>query len=102
MTNGAATPSAWEPPELRTHCSTVQPFYARDAVWSPDRLTIYTATTGYRPYNIPASAPRSGPCDAVIAWDANPQAPMSTHKWINYTGCDSLYSVAADSSTVFA
>ena len=24
-----------------------------------------------------------------------------THKWINYTGCDSLYSVAADSSAVY-
>ena len=102
MTRGAATPSAWEPTELRTHCATVQPFYARDAAYAPDGKTIYAATTGFKPYNLGKNVPRSGPCDAVIAWQALNQAPFSGHNWINYTGCDSLYSVAVDATTVFA
>jgi hypothetical protein len=101
MTPGAATVSAWAPTELEQHCETVQPFYARDATWSPDGTTIYTATTGYKPYRGSTSAPRTGPCDAVIAYPAT-EIRFSGHRWINYTGCDSLYSVAADATTVYA
>ncbi|MCW2635852.1 MAG: hypothetical protein JWQ99_2219 [Blastococcus sp.] len=98
---GAAVVSAWRPTELEEHCETVQPFYARDATWSPDGKKIYTATTGYKPYAGSTSGPRTGPCDAVIAYPST-EAPITGHLWINYTGCDSLYSVAADATTVYA
>jgi hypothetical protein len=62
---------------------------------------IYTATTGFKPDGTSTKIPRSGPCDAIIAYPAT-QARFGGHKWINYTGCDSLYSVAADAQTVFA
>ncbi len=113
MTPGSATVSAWTPNELFQHCFTGQPFYAQDAAWSSDGTKIYTATTGYKPHNMPAGDfPRSGPCDAVIAYPAtetafgsrtngDPMAP-GNHLWINYTNCDSMYSVAADATTVFA
>ncbi len=113
MTPGSATVSAWTPNELFQHCFQGQPFYAQDAAWSPDGTKIYTATTGYKPHNLPAGDfPRSGPCDAVIAYPAtetafgsrtngDPMAP-GNHLWINYTNCDSMYSVAADATTVFA
>ena len=109
MTPGSATVSAWTPMELFQHCTTSQPFYAQDAAWSPDGTKIYTATTGYKPFNLPAgNFPRSGPCDAVIAYPTaettfgslNGTDP-SNHLWINYANCDSLYSVAADATTVF-
>jgi hypothetical protein len=96
-----ATVSAWSPTELYTHCATAQPFYAQDAAWSPDGSSIYTATTGFKPFDQPATGPRTGPCDAAIAWPAEPQVEFDGHTWINYTGCDSLYSVAADADTVF-
>ena len=101
MTPGAATVSPWSPTELYTHCSTSQPFYAQDAAWSPDGTRIYTATTGFKPFDAPATGTRTGPCDAAIAWPAEPQVEFNGHQWINYTGCDSLYSVAADADTVF-
>jgi hypothetical protein len=113
MTPGAATVSAWTPNELFQHCFTGQPFYAQDAAWSPDGSRIYVATTGYKPHNAGAgSTPRSGPCDAVIAYptaetafgsrtNGDPLAP-GNHLWINYVNCDSLYSVAADDTTVYA
>jgi len=112
LTAGAATVSAWTPNELFQHCFTSQPFYAQDAAWSPDGTKIFTATTGYKPHSTQAgSTPRTGPCDAVIAYPATEEAfgsrtngdPLApgNHLWINYVNCDSLYSVAADATTVF-
>jgi len=101
LTSGGATVSAWTPSELETHCADSEPFYARDAGWSPDGSRIYTATTGFKVDGAPTTGPRTGPCDAIIAYPVT-QARFAGHTWINYTGCDSLYSVAADASTVFA
>ena len=44
----------------------------------------------------PGNGPRTGLCDAAAAFPAT-QAPV-LHKWVNYTGCDSLYSTAADAT----
>ena len=93
--------SAWAPVELQTHCTTDEPFYARDATFAPDGQHVYVATTGFHPFGLPAgSAPRTGPCDAVISYPAA-EAPFVGHTWVNYSGCDSYYSVAADAATVF-
>jgi hypothetical protein len=107
LTAGNSTVSPWTPTELFTHCFTRQPYYAQDAAWSPDMTRIYTATTGLRTFEeqlLPSNQrpqTRSGPCDAIIAYSAA-QTTVNGHLWINYTGCDSLYSVAADATTVFA
>jgi hypothetical protein len=93
-----ATVSAWVAPELSAQCRI--PFFARAATWSPDGSRIYTATTGAWPYGTSSYGARTGPCDAVIAFPFT-EAPV-THLWINYTGCDSFYSIVADDTTVFA
>jgi hypothetical protein len=80
-------------------CSLKEAFYIRAAAWSPDDSTVYTAATGFEPWNWSTSKPRTGLCDSVAAFPAT-QAEV-THKWINYTGCDSLYSVTADTSAVY-
>jgi hypothetical protein len=80
-------------------CSVKESFYIRAAAWSPDDATVYTAATGFNPWNWSTASPRTGLCDSVAAFPAT-QAEI-THKWVNYTGCDSLYSVAADSSAVY-
>ena len=74
-------------------------FYVRAAAWSPDDSTIYFADTGFHPWNLSDTGPRSGLCDSASAWPATQKRVL--HRWINYTGCDSLYSVAADASTVY-
>jgi hypothetical protein len=71
-------------------------FYIRAADWSPNDSMIYLATTGYHPWNLSAAG---GLCDTASAWPATQKPVLPT--WINYTGCDSLYSVAADASTVY-
>jgi hypothetical protein len=101
MTAGSATVSAWSPSDLYAHCATVEPFYAQDATWSPDGTSVYVATTGFKLFDQPNTGPRTGPCDAAIAYPAEPQTEFAGNRWINYTGCDSLFSVAADATTVF-
>ncbi len=100
----SATVNPWYSAEFDRNCAIVQPFYLRDASWSPDASTIYVATTGYKPANglgYRTSDPRGGLCDATASFSSLPSS-THTHTWINYTGCDSLYSVAADSSAVYA
>jgi hypothetical protein len=98
---GGSTSSVtgWTSAEFSEHCTFSEPFYLRAAAWSPDDSTVYTATTGFHPYNWNGSFPLPGICDTAAAFPAT-QRTVS-HKWINYTGCDSLYSTAADSATAY-
>ncbi len=95
----AVTVDAWHATELDSPCVTNEAFYAKAAAWSPDSATIYVATTGYKPLGSHTSDPRSGLCDAAVAFPST--ASTVSHIWINYTGCDSLYSVAADATNVY-
>jgi hypothetical protein len=108
--NNVGTVTPWTSPEFDGskgnlpngfpyQCSFKEPFYIQAAAWSPSDATIYTVANGKSPWNIPSSGKRSGLCDATAAF-SNKDASV-THKWINYTGCDSLYSVAVDPSTVY-
>jgi hypothetical protein len=95
----SATVTGWTSPEFNQHCWYSEAFYLKGAAWSPDDSTVYTATTGYHLYNWNGLFPMPGICDTAAAFPAT-QASVS-HKWINYTGCDSLYTAAADSTTAY-
>ncbi len=85
----------WYAPEFNQSCVSSESFYARAAAWSPDDNTVYSATTGYHG----AGGANTGLCDAAFSF---PSAPTTvTHTWINYTGCDSYYAVAADANDVY-
>jgi hypothetical protein len=97
-TTGVVT--GWNAPEFNTNCATVEPFYVQDGAWSPDDATVYFGTTGFHPNGQPTgSAPRTGPCDAALAFPST--AATVNALWTNYTGCDSLYSAAADSQAAY-
>jgi hypothetical protein len=100
LAGSQASVTAWTSDEFSQACATVEPFYVQAAAWSPDDSEIYIGTTGYHPYDQPTGgAPRTGLCDAAAAFPAT-QADVA-HLWVNYTGCDSLYSAAADASTAY-
>jgi hypothetical protein len=105
LTTSPASVTPWTSPEwdgsdpsAPYQCWWTEPFYIQAAAWSPDQSTIYIGTTGYQPWNH-TSNPRTGLCDAAAAFPAT-LSPV-THLWVNYTGCDSLFSAAADSSTAY-
>jgi hypothetical protein len=91
-------------------CFVGESFYIQAAAWSPDDSTVYIGTTGYHPNGFPiGETTRTGLCDAAASFPAtinppaqgNGQPGYVLHNWVNYTGCDSLYSVAADASTAY-
>jgi hypothetical protein len=95
-----ASLTGWTSPEFSSNCIRAESFYVRDAAWSPDDSTIYIADTGDHLLNWSGHAfPLTGLCDAAAAFPAHWRSVR--HAWINYTGCDSLYSVAADNSAVY-
>ena len=94
-----ATVSAWTSPEFNDHCKFTVPFYIRAAAWSPGGRVVYIASTGERLYNWNGKYPLTGICDATAAYPATQRSV--THTWLNYTGCDSLFAVAADSSAEY-
>jgi hypothetical protein len=100
LSGSTAAVTPWTSTEFNTNCNFNESFYLQAASWSPDDKTVYVATTGYKPNGTPAgSFPRTGLCDAAAAFPAT-QASVA-HSWINYPGCDSLYSTAADASTAY-
>ena len=92
--------STWYSNEFNQFCATKHPFYIKAAAWAPDMSTVYIATTGKTPATWNHKFPLTGLCDAVAAFSGSRRGGLA-HEWINYTGCDSLFSVAADSSTVY-
>jgi hypothetical protein len=91
--------SGYPPHGYYYNCTGREPFYIRSAAWSPNDDTIYIATTGYRPWDFRSGYPLKGLCDAAAAFTANDR--VASLKWINYDGCYSLYSVAADAHTAY-
>lgn len=96
-----ATVDGWTSDEFNTNCNPNETFYLQDAAWSADDSSVYVATTGYKPYGTDPGnlVPRTGLCDAAAAFPA--QNTTVVHNWIEYTGCDSYYSIAADQYSVY-
>ena len=111
MLNLATSPASvtgWTSPEWDGSDTTHYPdfqcwpslaFYVRSAAWSPDDSTVYLATTGLHPARENPS-PHQGLCDSVSAWPATKTKVL--HNWIEYSGCDSYYTVSADNAAVYA
>jgi hypothetical protein len=98
----SVTVDSWYSTEFDQACASVESFYVRAANWSPDDAKVYIATTGYKPASGPGSTtsgPRAGLCDSAAAFPSI--SSIVTHNWINYTGCDSFYAVAADAKNVY-
>jgi hypothetical protein len=92
--------SQWYSNEFNSYCNDGHPLYVKAAAWSPDMSTIYVGDTGKIPYNWNKKYPLSSLCDAAAAFP-NIHTGGLSHEWVNYTGCYSLYSIAADSSAVY-
>jgi hypothetical protein len=98
--SGHGNVSIWYSNDFNAFCANKHPFYIKSAAWSADQSAVYVADTGKSPDGWNGSFPLTGLCDAVAAFPAT-RIPGLSPEWINYTGCDSLYSVAADSSAVY-
>jgi hypothetical protein len=101
LTGSTAKLTGWTSPEFSGRCRAIEAFYVRSAAWSPNDSTVYVADTGDHPLHRKiGSFPLYGLCDAVAAFPATHKSVH--HKWVEYSGCDSYYSVAADDTAVYA
>jgi hypothetical protein len=96
----SATLSPWHPPALDLPCtSTKLPVYLKDVDFSPDGSYFVFAASG--------NVPRSGDlftavCDAASRFETADESGTAAATWINYTGGDTLHSVAATGAAVYA
>jgi hypothetical protein len=96
----SGTVTAWNSAQFSQFCADNRPFYIQAAAWSPDSTEVYIADTGKNPHLWDHSFPLTGLCSVVAAFPAAQRGSLAPD-WVNYTGCDSLYSVAADASAVY-
>jgi hypothetical protein len=99
LTLGAtATVNPWWYPPLQNMCQAASlPDYMRDVDFSPDGSWFAVVATGFVPQ---AGGIGRDLCDATARFEtgvANPARPT----WINYTGGDTLHSVAATDVAVY-
>ena len=69
----------------------------RDVDWSPDGSYFVIVSTGGPAGGYPAK----GFCDAAGRWNASSSGAVAEPAWINWTGGDSLYSVAVSGAAVY-
>jgi hypothetical protein len=100
LAGSTAKVTGWTSPQFSGHCRSVEAFYVRSAAWSPGDSTIYVADTGdHALHRVQGSFPLTGLCDAAASFPAT-QKSVHSH-WIEYTGCDSYYSVAAGNNDIY-
>jgi hypothetical protein len=100
LTLGAAsaTVNAWNYPPLQNMCAAASiPDYMRDVDFAPDGSYFVLVSTGYVPLDGQVG---TALCDATARFEtANPAPAVPT--WINYTGGDTLHSVAVTDKAVY-
>ena len=96
----SATVSQWNAPILQQPCnSNTIPNYVTGLSFSQDGTWFAMSTTGYR--NLTNGFPLTQTvCDAVARFPTTEVSPIVA-TWVNYTGCDSLYSVLVESDAVY-
>lgn len=96
MLDLAACPVAvtgWSTTRYQQQCAAVFATYLRDVDVSPDGSYFVVMTTGaYRAGSL---------CDAAARWETAATGPSQQPTWVDYTGGDTLYSVAITGTAVY-
>jgi len=86
----SATLSTWHSPRFDQACTSPNaPAYTRGVDWAPDGTYFVIATNGGA-----TTALNTRICDSASKWLASDVSSSAQPAWINWTGGDSLYSVA--------
>jgi hypothetical protein len=89
----AATIANWNTDRYTPRCSSSFDSYVRDVAYSPDGSYFVIVTTGAR---------YAGTlCDTAARWESNAIGTAAQPTWIDYTGGDTLLSVAISEQAVY-
>ena len=93
----SATVSGWNAPILEQPCNSAN--YVTGLSYAPDGTWFAMSATGFR--NETDGFPLTQTvCDAVSRFDATATGSVAP-TWVNYTGCDSVYSVLVEPDAVY-
>ena len=96
-TSSAVDP--WNTLEYTAACDNLHyDSYVRDVNWSPDGSYFVIASTGGEGTN---SDGTRGLCDSAVRWSATDTGANVLPTWVDYTGSDSLYSVAVTGTAIY-
>jgi hypothetical protein len=85
--------TSWATIRYQQQCATAFATYMRDVDISPDGSYFVVGTTGaYRAGSL---------CDAAARWETAATGPGQQPTWVDYTGGDTLYSVAITGTAVY-
>jgi hypothetical protein len=95
----SATLSPWHPPALDIQCTATKiPVYLKDVDFSPDGSYFVFAGSGGYPKSEDIG---KAVCDAGSRFETADETALAQPTWINYTGGDTLHSVAATGAAVY-
>jgi hypothetical protein len=93
LATSPATVTSWATIRFQPQCAKVFDTYMRDIDISPDGSYFVVGTTGsYRAGSL---------CDAASRWETGATGPGQQPTWVDYTGGDTLYSVAITGTAVY-
>jgi hypothetical protein len=93
LTTRPVTVSSWATTRYQQQCAAVFATYMRDIDVSPDGSYFVVATTGaYRAGSL---------CDTAARWETGAAGAGQQPTWVDYSGGDTLYSVAVTGSAVY-
>ncbi len=96
----SATVSAWNAPILQQPCDSAEvPNYVTDLSYAANGTWFAMATSGYR-NEVNGFPLTQTVCDAVARFSTSVAGNVAP-TWVNYTGCDSLYSVLVEPDAVY-
>ena len=93
LSGATASVANWETDRFKTACSSSFNSYVHDVEFSPDGAYFVTVSTGAYVAN--------SLCDAAVRWESGATGSGLQPTWVNYTGGDTLWSVAVTSSAVY-
>jgi hypothetical protein len=93
-TSPKATLSPWHAPRYDQPCLASVPNFSRGVDFAPDGTYFVVVNTG-------GYGGTGGLCDSAARFETSDVSPTSEPTWINWTGGDSLYSVAVTGVAVY-
>lgn len=97
----AATVDSWATGQYTAPCaSNAFDTYVRDVQYSPDGSYFVVVATGGATTSLNTDGSRSL-CDTAARWDASSTSGNAMPSWVDYTGNDTLWSVALTGTAVY-
>ncbi|MQA96357.1 MAG: hypothetical protein GEV11_17550 [Streptosporangiales bacterium] len=96
LSTASGRPTSWSTEMYRPHCRSAYDTYMRGIDFAPDGSYFVVTTTGG-----PRGDDKDTLCNTAARWTTTATGPGQRPGWVNHTGGDALYAVAATGSAIY-